>query len=89
MLARRKLDLEKIRASLVTVCPHCNAILGPEEQNRIDFEHMKCPRCGETFIPGPAPTRQSCIGENSERASTDETGWSHTVGAGEQQQSGA
>jgi len=49
--ARRKPDLEKIRAFLSVTCPHCNAQLGPEEQTSIDFERMKCPRCGQTFIP--------------------------------------
>ena len=48
---RRKLDLEKIRASLDTVCPHCNASIPPEDQNRADSERMKCPHCGEVFIP--------------------------------------
>ena len=44
-------DLEKIRSSLNTICSHCGASIPPEDQNRVDFEHMKCPRCCETFIP--------------------------------------
>jgi len=51
MPARRKLDLEKIHASLNAICSHCGASIPPEDQNRVDFEHMKCPQCGETFIP--------------------------------------
>jgi DNA-directed RNA polymerase subunit RPC12/RpoP len=51
MPARRKLDLEKIRASLNTVCPYCSASIPPEDQNRMDWEHMKCPHCGKDFIP--------------------------------------
>jgi predicted Zn finger-like uncharacterized protein len=48
---RRSIDLEKIRASLNTVCPHCNAGIPREDQSRVDNERMKCPNCGETFIP--------------------------------------
>ena len=46
---RRKLDREKILASLNVNCPHCGAQLPPNKQVRIDFEHMRCPDCGELF----------------------------------------
>jgi predicted RNA-binding Zn-ribbon protein involved in translation (DUF1610 family) len=54
MPARRKLELKKIRASLNTVCPHCNVSIPPEDQNRVDSEHMKCPSCGKALIPNPS-----------------------------------
>jgi len=47
----RKLDLEKIRATLNATCPHCNTSIPPDKQVRLDFEHMKCPGCGQTFTP--------------------------------------
>jgi hypothetical protein len=47
----RKLDLEKIRASLNVTCPHCNASTPPDKQVRLDFEHLRCPGCGKTFVP--------------------------------------
>jgi predicted RNA-binding Zn-ribbon protein involved in translation (DUF1610 family) len=43
---------EKIHASLATACPQCSALIEPEEQKRVDGEHMECPWCGERFIPG-------------------------------------
>jgi predicted Zn finger-like uncharacterized protein len=51
IMHRREIDFAKIRASLNTVCPHCNASIPPEDQSRVDWEHLKCPRCGETFVP--------------------------------------
>jgi uncharacterized protein (UPF0212 family) len=50
-LPRRKLDHEKIRASLNVKCPRCGAELPPDKQVRIDFEHLQCPTCGQTFTP--------------------------------------
>jgi len=49
MPRNRKPDLEKIRAALIVTCPHCNASLPPDKQMRIDFEHLRCPGCGNTF----------------------------------------
>jgi hypothetical protein len=51
MAGRRKLDLKKIRASADVICSHCGARIPPERQQRVDFEHMECPRCAETFVP--------------------------------------
>ena len=51
MARRRKFDLEKIHESLKVSCPHCGARLAPNEQIRIDWEHLECPRCGQKFIP--------------------------------------
>jgi predicted RNA-binding Zn-ribbon protein involved in translation (DUF1610 family) len=52
MPRRHKLDLEKISASLETLCPHCGARIGPEEYKRVDGEQLECPKCGKQFIPG-------------------------------------
>jgi len=51
MPPRRKLDLEKIRAALNAACTHCHASIPPDKQVRIDFEHLRCPSCGQTFGP--------------------------------------
>jgi predicted RNA-binding Zn-ribbon protein involved in translation (DUF1610 family) len=48
---RRILHIEKIRASLNVKCTQCGAELPPSQQVRIDFEHLKCPGCGQTFVP--------------------------------------
>jgi predicted Zn finger-like uncharacterized protein len=46
----RKVDLDKIYALLIVVCPHCTARVEPDEQIRVDGETMKCPWCEETFV---------------------------------------
>jgi ribosomal protein S26 len=46
---RRKLDREKILASLNVKCTRCGAIIPPDKQMRIDFERMQCPDCKELF----------------------------------------
>jgi predicted RNA-binding Zn-ribbon protein involved in translation (DUF1610 family) len=43
----RKINLEKVLASLDTICPKCGKVITPAEMQRIDFERMKCPACGE------------------------------------------
>jgi predicted RNA-binding Zn-ribbon protein involved in translation (DUF1610 family) len=48
---RRKLDREKILASLNVKCTLCGASIPPDKQVRVDFEHMRCPGCGQTFTP--------------------------------------
>jgi predicted RNA-binding Zn-ribbon protein involved in translation (DUF1610 family) len=51
MPPRGKLDLEKIRAALIMLCPHCGAELQPNERERLDFDHLRCGKCGQTFTP--------------------------------------
>jgi predicted RNA-binding Zn-ribbon protein involved in translation (DUF1610 family) len=45
----RKVNLEKVEASLDTVCSKCGKVITPAEMQRIDFKRMKCPGCGELF----------------------------------------
>jgi ribosomal protein S27AE len=47
----RKINLEKVRASLDAVCPKCGKLVPPAEVRRIDFERNECPVCGERFVP--------------------------------------
>jgi predicted RNA-binding Zn-ribbon protein involved in translation (DUF1610 family) len=49
----RKINLEKVRASLDAVCPKCGKVIPPAEVRRIDFERIECPVCGERFAPRP------------------------------------
>jgi ribosomal protein S27AE len=53
----RKINLEKVRASLDKVCPKCGKLIPPVEVRRIDFERIECPVCGERFAPVPRANR--------------------------------
>jgi predicted RNA-binding Zn-ribbon protein involved in translation (DUF1610 family) len=55
MPSRKKINLEKVLASLDAVCPKCGKLITPAEMQRIDFERMKCPACGELFCTEPGP----------------------------------
>jgi ribosomal protein S27AE len=47
----RKINLERVRASLDAVCPKCGALLLSADVRRIEFEHIERPVCGERFVP--------------------------------------
>jgi hypothetical protein len=64
MPSRRKLDWEKINAALNILFPHCSASIPPDQQTRVDFDHMKCPQCGKTFIPNPSSKQRNFWREN-------------------------
>jgi Zn-finger nucleic acid-binding protein len=49
-MPRSKIDLAKIRAALLTVCPLCHAELKPAEWMRVDGERIKCLKCGGVFV---------------------------------------
>ena len=49
MVSRKRINLEKVQASLDVICPKCGKVITPAEMQRIDFERMKCPACGERF----------------------------------------
>ena len=52
MPSSRKINLEKVQASLDAVCPECGKSISPVEVRHIDFERIECPACGERFAPG-------------------------------------
>jgi transposase len=59
MPARRKIvDLEKLRASLTTLCPRCGYRIPPAEIQRPASGQVKCPKCGATSESN-TPTRQT------------------------------
>ncbi len=45
-----KINLDKVLASLSTVCPKCGYSITPDKIRRIDSERIECPECGERFI---------------------------------------
>jgi ribosomal protein S27AE len=47
----RKINLEKVLASLDKTCPKCGFTITPDLVKRLDFERMECPKCGEKFQP--------------------------------------
>ena len=51
MARREKINLEKIKASLFTLCTECGYKIPPAELRRIDGERYRCPKCGKSFIP--------------------------------------
>ncbi|MGB8784361.1 MAG: hypothetical protein WCD02_14675 [Terriglobales bacterium] len=52
MPARKKINLEKVLASLATPCPHCGYQIPPAEVRRVSFTQMRCPKCGVIFTAG-------------------------------------
>jgi len=46
----RKINLERVRASLDKTCPKCGFTITPDLVKRLDFERMECPKCGEKFL---------------------------------------
>ena len=51
MVGKQKINLEKVRACLDTVCPKCGRRIPPAEVQRIDSTRVKCPACGSQFVP--------------------------------------
>jgi len=50
-------NLEKVLASLNTVCPKCGFSIAPEKIRRIDSQWIMCPECGERFGSGGISAR--------------------------------
>ncbi len=51
MVTKPKIDLDRVRASLDTVCTKCGYRIPPAEIQRVDSESMRCPACGGKFVP--------------------------------------
>jgi len=49
--SKRKISLDKVKASLDTPCPKCGYSIPPEKLSRVDFNEVQCPECGKRFIP--------------------------------------
>jgi ribosomal protein S27AE len=51
-MRKNKINLEKVLAALNIVCPFRGHSISLAEIRRIDFERMKCPKCGALFGAG-------------------------------------
>jgi ribosomal protein S27AE len=47
----RKINLEKVRASLDKTCPKYGFTITPHLVKRVDFDRVECPKCGEKVRP--------------------------------------
>jgi predicted RNA-binding Zn-ribbon protein involved in translation (DUF1610 family) len=51
MPKKQKINLEKVQAALNTPCPKCGYAIPPAEIRRVDFDNIRCSKCGERFTP--------------------------------------
>jgi predicted RNA-binding Zn-ribbon protein involved in translation (DUF1610 family) len=58
MPSKQKINLEKVRASLNTLCPKSGYSIEPDQLLRVDSNQIECPECGERFIPRVKDVRQ-------------------------------
>jgi ribosomal protein S27AE len=49
MPPRKKIDIEKVLASLNVTCPQCGRVIPPHEIKRVSREEILCPDCGNRF----------------------------------------
>ena len=47
MSRSRKINLEKVKASLDRTCPKCGFTITPDQVKRLNFDLIECPKCGE------------------------------------------
>jgi len=52
VMQRKKIDLKKVLESLNAICPSCGHSISPAEIRRVDFQRMRCPKCGSVFAAG-------------------------------------
>jgi len=57
MPARRKINLERVKASLATPCPHCGYQIPPSEIQRPTFNQVTCPKCKMTSTSDGTPRK--------------------------------
>jgi hypothetical protein len=48
----RKINLEKVIASLVTICVNCGYDIDPSEIKRVNSREMECQKCYTRFEAG-------------------------------------
>jgi hypothetical protein len=49
MPSRKKIDREKVLASVNVTCPNCGRIIGPQDIRRVSWEEILCPDCENRF----------------------------------------
>jgi hypothetical protein len=47
----RKINLEKVQASLDKTCPNCAFTITPDQVKRVDCERIECPNVARNFSP--------------------------------------
>jgi transposase len=52
MRSQQKINLDKVKASLATLCPHCHYSISPAEIIRFSSEQINCPKCEAVFTVG-------------------------------------
>jgi RNA polymerase-binding transcription factor DksA len=52
MPRKPKINLEKVKAALNTICTKCGYAIPPDRIRRIDSEQIECLECGQRFTPG-------------------------------------
>ena len=55
MTPKGKINYDAVRASLNTVCAECGYSITPNRISLIDFERVKCPKCGAVFVQKKKP----------------------------------
>jgi len=51
MPSRKKVNLQKVLASLNANCPKCGRVIKPNEISRVNFKEMICSACGVIVAP--------------------------------------
>jgi len=51
MPRKEKINLEKVKASLFTLCTECGYKIWSGEWRRVDGDRLRCPKCGKALIP--------------------------------------
>jgi predicted RNA-binding Zn-ribbon protein involved in translation (DUF1610 family) len=51
MPRKQKINLEKVKAALNTVCAKCGYAIPPDKIRRVNFDQLECPECGQRFAP--------------------------------------
>ena len=54
MPKKQKINLEKVLASMNTLCPKCGRVIQPAEIRRVSFDEIECPECGARFKTRPS-----------------------------------
>jgi predicted RNA-binding Zn-ribbon protein involved in translation (DUF1610 family) len=49
---RKKINLEKVKASLAAPCPQCGHEIKPAELLRVNSTQVRCSKCKFAFAPG-------------------------------------
>lgn len=60
-MPKNNLNRAAVLAAQNTTCPACGYSIAPREIVRVNMESMKCPKCGDVFVPGKTAAGKSCF----------------------------